>query len=61
VKTREALDRLFSEVGPHFASRPGGYTRVLKTRFRRGDAAPMAFVELVGLAPAIKPVAAPAE
>jgi len=58
VKTREALQRLFVELGPHFAQRPGGYTRVLKTRFRRGDAAPMAFVELVGLAPEIKQPAA---
>jgi large subunit ribosomal protein L17 len=49
VMTPSALNRLFSEIGPHFASRKGGYTRLLKTRVRKGDAAPMAFVELIGL------------
>jgi large subunit ribosomal protein L17 len=47
LKDEGALDRLFAEVAPELAAHPGGYTRVLKTRFRVGDAAPMALVALV--------------
>lgn len=48
LKNEDALDRLFAEVAPELAKHPGGYTRVLKTRYRVGDAAPMALVALVG-------------
>ena len=42
-----AIQKLFSEIAPKFASRNGGYTRVIKTGFRRGDSAPMAIIEWV--------------
>jgi len=47
LRHRPIVDRLFHDVAPVFAERPGCYTRIIKTRFRAGDAAPMAIVELV--------------
>ena len=47
VQKREAADKLFKEIGPRFATRPGGYTRILKTGHRKGDGAEMARIELI--------------
>ena len=47
LRSREAVTKLFNEIGPRCANRPGGYLRVVKCGFRAGDAAPMAYVELV--------------
>ncbi len=47
IKDRETLSRLFSEIGPRFAARPGGYTRILKLGHRQGDGADVARIELL--------------
>ncbi|HLS42203.1 MAG TPA: 50S ribosomal protein L17 [Paenalcaligenes sp.] len=47
LRDRDAVTKLFDEIGPRYQERNGGYTRVLKMGFRQGDNAPMAFMELV--------------
>jgi len=47
LRDREMVTKLFTELGPRYAARPGGYLRILKFGFRVGDNAPMALVELV--------------
>ena len=47
IRDRETVHRLMHEIGPFFADRNGGYTRIVKTRVRHGDAAPMVLLELV--------------
>jgi large subunit ribosomal protein L17 len=47
IQSKEAVGKLFSDLGKRYATRPGGYVRILKCGFRAGDKAPMAYVELV--------------
>jgi large subunit ribosomal protein L17 len=47
LRDREIVSKLFDELGPHFADRPGGYTRILKCGYRVSDNAPMAYVQLI--------------
>jgi large subunit ribosomal protein L17 len=47
LRDRDVVTKLFDELGPRYATRPGGYLRILKCGFRSGDNAPMAIVELV--------------
>lgn len=48
IRDRDAVAKLFNELGPRYKERPGGYLRIMKCGFRNGDKAPMAYVELVG-------------
>lgn len=47
TRSKEAVGKLFTDLGPRYKERPGGYIRILKCGFRAGDKAPMAYVELV--------------
>ena len=47
LRSKEAVGKLFGELGPRYQSRPGGYLRIMKCGYRAGDKAPMAYVELV--------------
>jgi large subunit ribosomal protein L17 len=48
VQSHEAVQKLFNEIAPRFKDRSGGYTRVVKFGFRRGDAAPLSIIEFTG-------------
>lgn len=48
IRDQEVLSKLFSDIGPRFKTRPGGYTRITKSRIRKGDNATLSILELVG-------------
>jgi large subunit ribosomal protein L17 len=56
LRDRDIVTKLFDELGPRYAARNGGYSRILKFGFRKGDNAPMALVELMDRPADIEPV-----
>jgi len=61
LRDREMVTKLFDELGPRYAARNGGYSRILKFGFRKGDNAPMALVELIDRPADLTPVEVAAE
>lgn len=54
LRSKEAVGKLFNELGPRYEQRPGGYIRIMKCGFRTGDKAPMAYVEFVDREPVVE-------